>query len=90
MTLSYGLSPGRISVLPQIYLSTAPDQATAWANIDLTSGTKLTFRGSLTQYGTGGTDPGLTPAGGWSALYAALVAIGAPAPGGVATDLRYG
>lgn len=89
--LSYGLGPGRISVLPQVYFWAAPDQATAWANIDLTSGGKLTFAGALTQVAAcGGPTCSLTPSAGWSSLYAALTAIGVPAPGAVATDIRYG
>lgn len=81
--LTYGLGPTRISVLPQIYLEV---QAVQWRNLDITSGSRLAFAGSLTEDVTcGGCD--FTPSQGWAALYHALSTRATPPSLPVATDL---
>lgn len=83
--LAYGLGPGRISVLPQIYYGY---QAVEWLNIAATSGKHLSFAGSLTQYGICAAACGLAPSQGWAAFYHAL-STAVPTPSlAVATDLQ--
>ncbi|HLY34272.1 MAG TPA: hypothetical protein VKQ07_07050 [Jatrophihabitantaceae bacterium] len=88
VALTYGLGPGRIQVLPQVYYD---GQAMQWTNIDITSDKRLSFAGSLTQAGDTNCQPGCgySPEQGWASLRNALAAIGAM-PGNVATDLRIG
>lgn len=83
--LTYGLGPGRIRVLPQIYLG-IPDQAAQWANIDATSGGRLTFAGSLTERGT--CNCGQTAPAAWAALFHAKATQVTSPSIPVATDLQ--
>jgi hypothetical protein len=85
--LAYGLSPGRIKVLPQVYFSELPNQAMQWANVDLTSGRKLLFLGALTEHATGcGANCALSPDDGWATFWNALSAVPTAVPAAV-TDL---
>lgn len=84
--LTHGLTPGRISALPQIYY---PGQAVQWANINATAGNAITFAGALTENASAcGADCAMTPSLGWAALYHAIsTTTGAPSIP-VVTDLR--
>lgn len=86
VSLTYGLGPTRIRVLPQIYFAS---QAAQWRNIDVTAGSRLNFAGSLTQYGVcgGSSDCGFAPSQGWAALYHALSTRSTPPALPVASDL---
>jgi hypothetical protein len=85
-SLTYGVAPGRISVLPQIYHDY---QAVQWANINLTAGRSITFEGALTENASKcGTECAMTPSRGWAALYHALSTV-VPTPSlPFVTDLR--
>jgi hypothetical protein len=87
--LAGSLAPGRIHVLPQVYVAA---QAQQWANIDLAGGGGLSFAGALTEAsacGSAGGCTSLSPAQGWAALTYALStnAVTAPAVVPATTDL---
>jgi hypothetical protein len=65
--LAHGLSPSRITALPQIYYGS---QAVQWANINATAGNAIVFAGVLTENASAcGADCAMTPSQGWAALY---------------------
>jgi hypothetical protein len=83
--LAYGLHPGRILAVPQIYI---PEQAWQWANIAFASGGQLTFASALTEHAAVSTQ--FSSVQGWGALWDAMSAspsIHLAAPQS-ATDLR--
>jgi len=88
-SLAHGLSPARITALPQIYFAS---QAVQWANINATAsanGGAIVFAGVLTENGAAcGTDCAMTPSQGWAALYHGLSTIVAAPSISVVTDLR--
>lgn len=87
--LTYSLGVGRISVLPQIYSNNNSSNAVQWLNIDVSSGYKLTFEGTLTQYSIcNSIKCGFTGSRGWAALYHALSIVTAFPRVPVATDLQ--
>jgi len=81
--LAYGLSPGRILVLPQVYIAL---QAWQWANIAFASGGQLTFAGSLTEHAAVASE--FSPPQAWGALWDAISASGHLQAPQLATDLR--
>ena len=84
--LAHGLSPARITALPQVYY---PSQAVQWANINATSGNAIVFAGALTENASAcGADCAMTPGQGWAALYHSI-STNVTAPSiPVVTDLR--
>ncbi len=85
-SLTHGLSPGRISVLPQVYFGV---QAVQWANVDATAGGAISFAGALTEQASAcGIECAMSPAGGWAALYHAISTIVAAPVIPAVTDLR--
>lgn len=88
-SLAHGLSPARITALPQIYYGS---QAVQWANINATAsanGGAIVFAGVLTENGSAcGTDCAMTPSLGWAALYHRLSTIVAAPSIPAVTDLK--
>jgi hypothetical protein len=70
--LTHGNGVGRISVLPQVYLTS---QAVQWANLDSYAGGALSFAGALTENAACGSSCSMTPAQGWAALYHAISTV---------------
>lgn len=84
--LTHGLSPGRITMLPQVYYGY---QAVQWANINATTGNAITFAGALTENASAcGADCAMTPGQGWAALFHAISTNVATPSIPVVTDLR--
>jgi hypothetical protein len=88
-SLAHGLSPGRITALPQIYYAS---QAVQWANINATAsavGGAIVFAGALTENGSAcGPDCAMAPSQGWAGLYHAISTIVMTPMLPAVTDLR--
>jgi hypothetical protein len=84
--LAHGLSPSRITALPQIYYGS---QAVQWANINATAGNAIVFAGALTENASAcGADCAMTPGQGWAALYHSISTNLTAPKIPVVTDLR--
>jgi hypothetical protein len=87
--LAHGLSPSRITALPQIYYAS---QAVQWANINTTAmaaGSAIVFAGALTEKASAcGADCAMTPGQGWAALFHSISTTVTTPSIPVVTDLR--
>jgi hypothetical protein len=83
LRLEYGLAPGRIIPLPQIYI---PLQAWQWSNIAAASNGQLTFPAVLTEHAAVASE--LTPAQAWGATWDALSTATNPSAPTMSVDMR--
>jgi hypothetical protein len=84
--LTHGLSPARITALPQIYYSS---QAVQWANINATAGNAIIFAGVLTENASAcGVLCAMTPGQSWAALYHSISTSVSTPSIPVVTDLQ--